>query len=102
MALQARTLTDEEQHQLKRLSQSRTAVVRDVERARIILQSSQGERVPDIARTLGQCEPTVRGWIKRFTARGMAGLADAPHRGRPPTYTQEHVGLVVATALTHP
>ena len=102
MALQARALTEDEQRQLKRLSQSRTAAVRDVERACIVLQSSQGERVPTIARALDLCEPTVRIWIKRFNARGMAGLADAPHRGRPATYTQEQVGLVVATALTDP
>jgi transposase len=102
MALQARALTDDEQQQLKHHSQSRTAAVRDVERARIILQSSQGQRVPAIARALGVCEPTVRLWIKRFNEQGMAGLADAPHRGRPATYTREQVGLVVATALTDP
>src|SRR5258706_7817827 len=102
MALQARALTDEEQQQLKHLSQSRTAAVRDVERARIVLQSSLGQRVPAIARTLDLCEPTVRVWIKRFNERGMAGLADAAHRGRPATYTREQVGLVVATALTDP
>ncbi len=102
MALQARVLTDDEQLHLKRLGQSRTAAVRDVERARIILQSSQGDRVPAIAGTLGLCEPTVRMWIKRFNERGMGGLVDAPHRGRPATYTQEQVGVVVATALTDP
>jgi transposase len=102
MALQARALTDEEQQQLKHRSQSRTAAVRDVERACLILQSSQGRRVPEIARTLDLCEPTVRMWIKRFNVQGMAGLADAPHQGRPPTYTREEVGLVVATALTDP
>jgi transposase len=102
MALEAWALTDEEQCQLKHLSQSRTAAVRDVERARIILQSSQGQRVPAIARTLGLCEPTIRVWIKRFNEYGIAGLADALHRGRPATYTREQVGLVVATALTDP
>src|SRR5258707_5331281 len=102
MALQVRALTDDERQQLTRLSQSRTAAVRDVERARIILQSSQGQGVPAIARTLDLCEPTVRVWIKRFNERGMAGLADAAHRGRPATYTREQVGLVVATALTDP
>jgi transposase len=102
MALRARALTDDEQQQLKHLGQSRTAAVRDVERASIILQSSQGQRVPALARALKLCEPTVRLWIKRFNERGMAGLADAPHRGRPPTYTPEQVGLVVATALTDP
>ncbi len=102
MALQARALNDDEQHQLTHLSQSRTVAVRDVERARIVLQSSQGQRVPAIARTLDLCEPTVRLWIKRFNECGLAGLADALHRGRPATYTSEQVGLVVATALTDP
>jgi transposase len=102
MALQVRALTEEEEQQLTHLSQSRTAAVRDVERARIIVQASQGQRVPAIARTLDLCEPTVRLWITRFNERGLAGLADAPHRGRPATYTREQVGLVVATALTDP
>src|SRR5262245_51413898 len=102
MALQIRALTDDEQQQLKRLSQSRTAAVRDLERARIIVQSSQGQRVPAIAYTLDLCEPTVRVWIKRFDEHGLSGLADVPHRGRPATYTREQVGLVVATALTDP
>jgi transposase len=44
----------------------------------------------------------VRLWIKRLNAHGIAGLIDAPHRGRPATYTQDQVGLVVATALTDP
>ncbi len=102
MTLHIRTLTDEEQQRLTHLGQSRTAAVRDVERARVILQVSQGVRVPAIARALGLCEPTVRLWIKRFNELGLAGLADAPHRGRPATYTHEQVGLVVATALTDP
>ena len=102
MVLHLRTLTDEEQQRLTQVSQSRTAAVRDVERARIIVQASHGQRVPRIARALGVCEPTVRLWIKRFNAHGIAGLTDAPHRGRPATYTQEQVGLVVATALTDP
>lgn len=102
MALHIRPLSTEEQQRLTHLSQSRTAAVRDVERARIIVQASRGQGVPAIARTLGVCEPTVRLWIKRFNEWGLAGLANAPHRGRPATYTHEQVGLVVATALTDP
>jgi transposase len=102
MALHLRPLSAEEQQRLTHLSQSRTAAVRDVERARIILQASQGAHVPAIARARDLCEPTVRLWIKRFNALGLAGLVDAPHRGRPATYTHEQVSLVVATALTDP
>jgi transposase len=102
VVLHLRSLSAEEQQQVTHLSQSRTAAVRDVERARIIVQASQGQGVPVIARALGVCEPTVRLWLKRFNEHGIAGLADAPHRGRPATYTREQVGLVVATALTDP
>jgi transposase len=102
VALHIRPLTAEEEQRLTHLSQSRTAAVRDVERARIIVQASRGQGVPAIARALGVCEPTVRLWMRRFNERGLAGLADAPHRGRPATYTHEQVGLVVATALTDP
>ena len=100
MTLHIRTLTDEEQQRLTHLGQSRTAAVRDVERARVILQVSQGVRVPAIARALGLCEPTVRSWLKRFNARGLAGLADAPRAGA--DLHPEQVGAVVATALTDP
>lgn len=76
--------------------------MRDVERARITVHSSQGQRVPVIAHMLDLCEPTVRTWVKRFNAHGLVGLADVPHQGRPATYTREQVGLVVATALSAP
>src|SRR5258707_12847723 len=102
MALHVRALTDAEQHQLKHLSQSRTATVRDVERARIILQSSHGQRVPAIALMLDLCEPTVRLRIKRFNAPGMPGLQVATHRGRPRTYSREQMGLGEAARPTDP
>jgi transposase len=44
----------------------------------------------------------VRRWVKRFTAQGLAGLADAPRAGRPPTYPPEAVGELVAASLTDP
>jgi transposase len=45
---------------------------------------------------------TVRAWLKRFNALGLAGLEDAARSGRPRTYTVGEVGEVVAAALTHP
>jgi transposase len=102
MAWQLRELTAEELTAVTRLAQSRTAPVRAVERARIILGAHQGERVPAIAAQLGLTEKTARLWLKRFGADGLAGLADAPRSGRPATYTAEEIGAVVATALTDP
>lgn len=102
MALRVRALTDEEGTQIECLAHSRTAPARLVERARIIWQAQQGQRVPDIADDLQLCEATVRQWLKRFNAQGLRGLEDAPRSGRPVTYTSEQVGEVIATSLTPP
>lgn len=97
-----RELSEEEQAAIERLAHSRTAPVRQVERARIICKASQGEMAPAIAAALGLTAYTVREWIRRFNAQGLAGLADQPRAGRPPTYTPEQVASVIATALTDP
>jgi transposase len=44
----------------------------------------------------------VRKWLKRFNEIGLEGLQDAERPGKPPRYTPEQVGEVVATALTNP
>ena len=91
MALRIRPLTDEERATLARVAHSRTAAARDVERARIVWLASQGVRVPAIATELNLSEKTVRRWLKRFNADGVAGLADAWRSGRPATYTPGQV-----------
>ncbi|MBA2277976.1 MAG: helix-turn-helix domain-containing protein, partial [Chloroflexia bacterium] len=68
----------------------------------MVWQAHQGARVPAIARARGLCEATVRLWLTRFNLHGVAGLADAPRAGRPPTYSPEEVGEVIAASLTNP
>jgi transposase len=76
-----RPLEEQERQQLKRLA--RREVGRVSERIRMILLSSRGYTVPQIA-TIFECdEATVRGWIERFEAEGVQGLRDHPRRGRP-------------------
>ncbi len=101
-AIRVRALTPEENEQITRLAQARTAAARLVERARIIALAGQGQRVPAIARQLGVGERLVRLWIRRFSDAGMDGLDDTPRPGRPATYTPSQVGEVIATALTDP
>ena len=100
--LTLRPLAAEEADAVGRLARSRAAAARAVERARIVELAHRGRRVPAIARELGVCEATVRTWLKRFSAAGLDALADAPRAGRPPTYTPEEVGEVVAAGLTDP
>jgi transposase len=102
VALRIRELTHDETEDIKRLAHSRTAPARLVERARMVWLASQGKRVPAIARELRLHEQTVRAWLKRFAAAGLAGLQDAARPGRPATYTPAQVGEVIASALTHP
>jgi transposase len=102
MTLRVRTLTGAEQTELRRRVESRTVAVRDAERARIIWLAQQGMAVPAIARALRLCEPTVRTWLKRFNASGLAGLQDRRRGGRPSRYGPEQIGQVVALALADP
>ena len=95
-------MSDDETRTIDRLAHSRIEAARTVERAQIIWQAHQDARVPVIARALGVCEATVRLWLTRFNAHGVAGLADAARAGRPPTYTPEEVGEVIAASLTKP
>ena len=57
---------------------------RQAARAMMVLLSLQGLPAAQIAGLL-ECHPaTVRRWIGRFNAEGLAGLADRPRCGRPP------------------
>jgi len=98
MALFVRDLTDGERAKLARLARSQAAPVRLARRAEIVLRSAAGVTAPSIARELGLADKTVRAWVERFNAAGLEGLDDAPRPGRPPTYTEQNRGRVVAKA----
>ena len=100
--LRVRPLQSDEAATIDRLRRARTEAAQSVLRAKIIWHSHQGQSVDAIAETLGVSTATVRKWVRRFNAQGMAGLQDAPKSGRPPTYSAEQVSTVVATALSAP
>jgi transposase len=100
--LSMRDLTTEERAAVERLAHSRTSAARLVERARVVLAALDGERVSAIAERFHITAASVYLWLHRFNDGSLAGLADKPRTGRPPTYTREQVGTVVQTALTDP
>jgi transposase len=100
--LRVRELSGDEQAIIKRSSGARTQPAQWVTRTRIIWLSHEGRIVDEIAAEVSMSAGTVRKWIKRFNADGLEGLRDEPRSGRPPTYTVEQVGEVVAAALTDP
>jgi transposase len=76
-----RQLTAAERSALKR--RARTEVGRVSERVRMVLLSDRRYTVPQIAAIFECGEATVRGWLGRFDAEGVAGLYDRPRAGRP-------------------
>jgi transposase len=100
--LMLRPLTGEEARELEYLARSQTTEARLRDRARVCWRSHQGQRVSQIVPAVGLSDWTVRKWLKRFNARGLAGLQDRARAGRPPTYTPEEVGQVIAASLSNP
>jgi transposase len=102
LAIRIRELTTDEEQTIEKRARSRTEPARLVERAKMVWLARQGKVAPAIGREIGVNQATVRLWLKRFNAKGLAGLQDEPRSGRPSTYSQEQVGEVIATALTDP
>lgn len=100
--LTLRPLTDDATRTIARLAHSRTGPARAVARAQMVWRAHRGERVPAIARALGVREATVRTWLARFAAAGVAGLKDAPRSGRPPVSHPAEGAEVVAASLIKP
>ncbi len=100
--LTLRALTEAEETGLRALAHGRKTEARMRDRARICWAAHQGRRVPTIAAELGVTDRTVRRWLNRVNAHGLAGLQDAGRSGRPPTYPSEQIGDVVAASLSDP
>jgi transposase len=55
-----------------------------------------------IAAVVRERERTVRRWLVRYQAEGMAGLADAPRSGAPPKVTTAYRGELLAVVRRRP
>jgi transposase len=104
MANRVRTvaLTDEQRAVLQRQVRRKGAPAREVERARIVLLAADGVPGVEIAERVGCSEPTVIRWRSRFADHGLAGLADEPRPGKPPTIPQAVREEILAITLTEP
>jgi transposase len=97
------TLTLEEAKRLETLQASRSAPVREVERARILLQYRAGNNPSAIQRALGVSRVTIYHCLHKALAMGIeAGLKDAFHRPKEPLITEADKAWVVHLACTKP
>jgi transposase len=77
-------LSDEQRQALEQVR--RRAVGRVSQRAHLVLLSSRGYTVEQIAEIFGVGEDVVRKWLHRYEQRGPRGLDDRPRPGRPPKH----------------
>lgn len=96
-------LSAEQLLELRQLSQSRTAPIREVQRARILCRYHAGETITGISRALQITRKSVRKWIDKALAMGAeAALKDAYHRPRDPVITEQARAWVVHLACSKP
>ena len=75
------SINTEQQRELERFRG--LASSKDSEKALMVLLSSEGKNVPQIAKTLKRNPHTVRDWLKRYNLDGIKGLSRKFSPGRP-------------------
>jgi transposase len=89
--------------ELLKISQSRTATIREVQRAGILLRYSDGIAISSIKKELNISRPTIYKCIDKALAAGIeTGLKDKYHRPKDPVITEEAKAWVVNLACTKP
>lgn len=100
MVLYVRELAPEEK---KRLDEWVRSANEDLEhRARIVLLSAQGYRVPEIAEILEAHPANLRKWIHRFNEQSYRGLMTVRAGGAKPRFTKAQKERIVALARSRP
>lgn len=99
----ALVLSAEQETMLRELAGSRTAAVREVERAKVMLGYAAGQTITQLHRQLGVGRPMIYKCIdKALGAGAQMGLKDKYHRPHAPQITDEAKAWVLALACTKP
>jgi len=73
-----------------------------VKRARVVLLSAEGYRIPEIGAMLGAHPANLRKWIHRFNERGISGLRTVRSGGARPRISAEQKARIVDLAQCNP
>ena len=104
-AVKLRSLTTEEEAEIRRLAGSRKEPHRLVQRAKVIVAMLDEPKLYAIQAGLQAGFIGVQSgvtWVKRFNENGMAGLEDKPKSGRPPTHDQKVRSALISLATQKP
>jgi transposase len=92
-----------QKEQLKKISQSQKAPFREVQRANILLQYTEGKEITEIERLLKASRPTIYKWIEKALAMGIdEGLKDKYHSPKEPKITEEAKAWLINIACKKP
>jgi transposase len=95
-------VTAEERVAVEAALRRRDLTPRVRERLEMVKAASLGQELDGIARWSGRTPETVRHWLRRFRAGGIAALADAARRGRPPKADVAYLAALAAAVETAP
>ena len=95
-------ITEEQREDLVTMHRSLKLEKRYVDRANVILLSSEGKTIDFIIGETKLSRRSVNKWRQRFKTSGIDGLKDAPRSGKRPFITQEQKLLVIQKACSKP
>lgn len=95
-------VTDQQRDELVTMQRSLKLQKRYVDRAKVIILSSEGLTIDQIMEDTKLSRRAVNKWRQRFKSHGIDGLKDAPRKGKPPVISQEKKLLVIQKACSKP
>jgi transposase len=100
----AKLILDQEmKERLRQIANSRTASVRESQRANILLRYAEGTPIIEIEKMVHVSRPTIYKWIEKALAMGIEeGLKDKYHRPKEPVITEEAKAWVISLACKKP
>lgn len=103
--IQLRTLTTEEETEIRRLARSRKEPMRLVQRARLVeaLLDDPNLNATEAGMKVGfKSSGSGVAWVRRFNEEGVTGLEDKLRGGRPATHSEEICSRLIDLALQKP
>ncbi len=100
MVLYARERSENEEEQLRQWLEGNDSDLKH--RARVVLLSAEGYRIPEIGEIVHAHPANLRKWIHRFNRDGCRGLVSTRSGGAKPRFTEEQKRRIVALAQMRP
>ena len=95
-------VNEQQREELVTMHRSLKLQKRYVDRAKVIILSSEGMTIDQIMEQTRLSRRAVNKWRQRFKSAGIAGLKDAHRPGKRPVITQEQKLLVIQKACSKP